>query len=150
MSGGQFTAQRDCVLAHRPSILRACVDRMFVLLLLLSLSFSASRANAKDKPRVGLKMELMSIRNRSSGPLPVRVRVEYNQPQILEGDLELNIYDAQETYTREDLMATIRQEGIVLAGRDYEFQMILPPLKTAVIHNWAVEAWTLPGTSVFR
>lgn len=145
MSGGQFTDQQDCGLAHRPSMLRACVDWMFVLLLLLSVSFSASRANAKDKPRVGLKMELMSIRNRSSGPLPVRVRVEYNQPQILEGDLELNIYDAQETYTREDLMATIRQEGIVLAGRDYEFQMILPPLKTAVIQNWAVEAWFITG-----
>ena len=109
--------------------------------LLLAMLSPGSMAMAKDKPRVGLKMELMSIRNRSSGPLPVRVRVEYNAPQILEGDLELSIYDAQETYTREDLMATIRHEDIVLAGRDYEFQMILPPLKTAVIQNWAVEAW---------
>ena len=54
MSGGQFTDQRDCGLAHLPSILRACVDRMFVLLLLLSVSFSASRADAKDKEEKNL------------------------------------------------------------------------------------------------
>lgn len=133
----------ECVPCSRLlMILRAvCV----ACVVLLSLSGTVSMAEVKEKARVGLKMELMSIRNRSSGPLPVRVRVEYNEPQILEGDLELSIYDAQETYTREDLMATIRHKGIVLAGRDYEFQMILPPLKTAVIQNWAVEAWFITG-----
>ncbi len=111
----------------------------FVAVVLLALMGTV--AEAKDKPRVRLKMELMSIRNRSSGPLPVRIRVEYNDPQILEGDLELSIYDGLDVYSRDDLMATVRHEGIVLAGRDYEFNVVLPPLRTGVTQNWAIEAW---------
>ncbi len=122
----------------RSEIDRGSVLRAFVFFALL---FSVAIAEAKDKPRVGLNMELMSIRNRSSGPLPVRVRVEYNLPQILEGDLELLIYDGRDGYTKDDLMATIHHDGIVLAGRDYEFNLLLPPLRTAVTQNWAVEAW---------
>jgi len=111
------------------------------LILLLILLFTGTVASAAEKPVVRLKLELLSIRNRSSGPLPVRVKLEYNQPQILEGDLELSIYDAVDIISSEDLMATIRHEGIVLAGRDYEFNTVLPPLRTAVTQNWAVQAW---------
>ena len=97
-------------------------------------------AVAQDKPPVRMKMELMSIRNRSSGPLPVHIKLEYNRPQILEGDLVLRVYDAVDVVSRDDLLATLRFEGIVLAGTDYEFNIVLPPLKTAVTQNWAVEA----------
>ena len=100
----------------------------------------ASSATAQEKPAIGMKMELMSIRNRSSGPLPVYVKLEYNKPQILTGDLELQIYDAVDVISRDDLMASLRYEDITLAGGDYEFNIVLPPLKTAVTQNWAVVA----------
>lgn len=85
-------------------------------------------------------MELMSIRNRSSGPLPVYIKLEYNKPQYLTGHLELQIYDAVDVISRDDLMASLRYEDITLAGSDYEFNIVLPPLKTAVTQNWAVVA----------
>jgi hypothetical protein len=95
---------------------------------------------AADKPIVGLKMELMSIRNRSSGPLPVRFRLEYNQPQMLEGDLQLSIYDGKDFYTAEDLIAKFRFDDIVLVGQDYQFNAVLPPLRTSTVRNWSIEA----------
>ncbi len=95
---------------------------------------------AADKPIVGLKMELMSIRNRSSGPLPVRFRLEYNQPQMLEGDLQLSIYDGQDFYTAEDLIAKLRFDDIVLVGQDYQFNVVLPPCRTSTVRNWSIEA----------
>ncbi|MEJ7595170.1 MAG: hypothetical protein WKF77_26905 [Planctomycetaceae bacterium] len=95
---------------------------------------------AQETPAIRMKMELMSIRNRSSGPLPVHIKLEYNKPQILEGDLELAIYDSVDVISSDDLMASLRYEGIVLAGADYEFNVVLPPLKTAVTQNWAVVA----------
>ncbi len=93
---------------------------------------------AKDMPPVRMKMELMCIRNRSSGPLPVHIKLEYNKPQILEGDLVLRVYDF--SVSRDDLLATLRYEGIVLAGTDYEFNIVLPPLKTGVKKTWAIDA----------
>lgn len=95
---------------------------------------------AFEKPLLGLKIELMSIRNRSSGPLPVRFRLEYNQPQMLEGDLQLSIYDGQDFYTADDLIAKIQFDDIVLAGQDYQFNAVLPPLRTSTARNWAIEA----------
>jgi len=95
---------------------------------------------AQEKPAIRMKMELMSIRNRSSGPLPVHIKLEYNKPQILEGDLELAIYDSGGAVSSDDLMASLRYEGIVLAGADYEFNIVLPPLKTSDSQNWAVVA----------
>jgi len=97
-------------------------------------------ATAQEKPPIRMKMELMSIRNRSSGPLPVHIKLEYNKPQILEGDLVLEIYDSADVISRDDLMATIRYEGILLSGADYELNIVLPPLKTAITQNWAVMA----------
>jgi hypothetical protein len=85
-------------------------------------------------------MELMSIRNRSSGPLPVRFRLEYNQPQMLEGDLQLSIFDGQDFYTADDLIAKLRFDDIVLVGQDYQFNAVLPPLRTSTVRNWSIEA----------
>ncbi|MFO1003833.1 MAG: hypothetical protein U0936_26175 [Planctomycetaceae bacterium] len=110
----------------------------FVLTWLVGITPSISIA--ADKPVVGLKMELMSIRNRSSGPLPVRFRLEYNQPQMLEGDLQLSIYDGQDFYTAEDLIARLRFDDIVLVGQDYQFNAVLPPLRTSTVRNWSIEA----------
>lgn len=109
-------------------------------LLMLLVWIIPSLTIAADKPLVGLKMELMSIRNRSSGPLPVRIRLEYNQPQMLEGDLQLSIYDGQDFYTAEDLIAKLRFDDIVLVGQDYQFNAVLPPLPTSTVRNWSIEA----------
>ncbi len=111
--------------------------RIAILCMLL---FMSRTSVAQEKPAIRMKMELMSIRNRSSGPLPVHIKLEYNKPQILEGDLELAIYDSVDVISSDDLMASLRYEGIVLAGADYEFNIVLPPLKTAVTQNWAVVA----------
>ncbi len=113
------------------------VLRRFALIFAL---ISAAPTTAQEKPAIRMKMELMSIRNRSSGPLPVHIKLEYNKPQILTGDLELQIYDAVDVISRDDLMASLRYEDITLAGNDYEFNIVLPPLKTAVTQNWAVVA----------
>ena len=110
-----------------------------IAILCLFVLFSSSIL-AQEKPAIRMKMELMSIRNRSSGPLPVHIKLEYNKPQILEGDLELAIYDAVDVVSSDHLMASLRYEDIVLAGADYEFNIVLPPLKTAVMQNWAVVA----------
>jgi hypothetical protein len=119
-------------LSHFVPLARIAILCVFVL-------FSGSIL-AQEKPAIRMKMELMSIRNRSSGPLPVHIKLEYNKPQILEGDLELAIYDSVDVISSDDLMASLRYEGIVLAGADYEFNIVLPPLKTAVTQNWAVVA----------
>ena len=118
---------------------KVLVSGLFVLLTLL-VWVIPSVTNAADKPLVGLKMELMSIRNRSSGPLPVRIRLEYNQPQMLEGDLQLSIYDGKDFYTAEDLIAKLRFDDIVLVGQDYQFNAVLPPLRTSTLRNWSIEA----------
>ena len=111
-----------------------------IALLSLLVCLIPAAAAAADKPIVGLKMELMSIRNRSSGPLPVRFRLEYNQPRMLEGDLQLSIYDGQDFYTAEDLIAKLRFDDIVLVGQDYQFNAVLPPLPTSTVRNWSIEA----------
>ena len=111
-----------------------------ITLLSLLVYLIPAAAAAADKPIVGLKMELMSIRNRSSGPLPVRFRLEYNQPRMLEGDLQLSIYDGQDFYTAEDLIAKLRFDDIVLVGQDYQFNAVLPPLPTSTVRNWSIEA----------
>jgi len=117
----------------------ALASGLFVFLTLL-VGIIPCTSLAADKPLVGLKMELMSIRNRSSGPLPVRFRLEYNQPQMLEGDLQLSIYDGKDFYTAEDLIAKLRFDDIVLVGQDYQFNAVLPPLRTSTLRNWSIEA----------
>lgn len=122
--------------------------RTFVrrLIVILAAAFAATAgfpgvsAAGPPVPPLRLKMELMAARNRSSGPLPVRIRLEYNEPQLLEGDLELSIYDAINVVSRDDLLATLTHEGIALLGQDYEFRTLLPPLRMPHSQNWAVEA----------
>ncbi|HQZ65553.1 MAG TPA: hypothetical protein PLY87_10780 [Planctomycetaceae bacterium] len=112
--------------------------RAVICCLLILLTFETTLA--QDTPLVRMKMELMCIRNRSSGPLPVHIKLEYNRPQILTGDLILRVYDSVDIISRDDLMATLLYEDITLASADYEMNIVLPPLKTAVTQNWAVEA----------
>lgn len=105
------------------------------------LLFCVASFPAAAQPQLGLKLDLVSIRNRQSSPVPVRVRLEYNQPQLLEGTLELYVYDAQGYIEDSDLLATIVRDGIVLSGRDYEFNLLLPPLRVPANQNYAVRAW---------
>lgn len=105
------------------------------------LLFCLSALPAVAQPELGLRLDLVSIRNRQSSPVPVRVRLEYNQPQLLEGTLELSVYDAQDYIEDTDLLATIVRDGIVLSGRDYEFNLLLPPLPVPANQNFAVRAW---------
>lgn len=93
------------------------------------------------QPKIGLKLDLLSIRNRQSAPVPCRVRIEYNQPQIVEGTLELEVYDSQTYIVENSLLARIRRDGIVLAGADLQFNLLLPPLRPSTNQNYAVRAW---------
>lgn len=103
--------------------------------------FLALASSSFAQAKIGLKLELLSIRNRQSAPVPCRVRLEYNQPQIVEGTLELEVYDSQEYVVESSLLARIRREGIVLAGSDLQFNLLLPPLRPSTNQNYAVRAW---------
>jgi hypothetical protein len=59
---------------------------------------------------------------------------------MLEGDLQLSIYDGKDFYTAEDLIAKFRFDDIVLVGQDYQFNAVLPPLRTSTVRNWSIEA----------
>jgi hypothetical protein len=126
--------------SSRDSISKNALASGLCFFLTLLVWMTSGLSMAADKPLVGLKMELMSIRNRSSGPLPVRFRLEYNQPQMLEGDLQLSIYDGKDFYTADDLIAKLRFDDIVLVGQDYQFNAVLPPLRTSTVRNWSIEA----------
>lgn len=117
--------------------MRWCFGRWLTLAMLLA--FWSPHANAQ--PKIGLRMEPLSIRNRQAAPVPVRVRLEYNQSQYLEGTLELEVYDSLDYISESDLLAKIRREGIVLAGMDYQFNLLLPPLRSSTTRNYAVRAW---------
>lgn len=93
------------------------------------------------QPKIRMKMELVSIRNRSAGPVPVRVRLEYNEPQFLEGSLELHIHDAIGFPGEAAKVLTLRRDDIVLAGQDYEFILMMPPLNPPETRNWSIKAW---------
>ena len=139
----QSGTRRLPIVNGRASV-RPLLAAILVIMLLLSFVPSAEATAGQNelvpKPIMTMRMKLLSIRNRSSGPIPVHITIKYNQPQFLEGDLELAIYDALEQISSEDLIATIRHEGIVLVGQDYEFNMLLPPMRTAAIQNWAIVA----------
>lgn len=121
--------------------MRRGVLRRVLVLLLAVCGLSASVGSVSGQPRVGMKLELGSIRGRTAAPIHVKVRLEYNEPQFLEGALELHIYDALELTSESDRLATLRRDGIVLAGQDYEFSLLLPPLQTSDTRNWAIRAW---------
>jgi hypothetical protein len=118
------------------NMMMACLRGCLLAGLMMTLA-----GEVQAQPRVRMKLDLISIRTRSAAPVPVRVRLEYNDPQYLEGSLELRIHDALEMLSGTDRIATVRREGLVLAGQDLEFTMLLPPLKTSDTRNWAVQAW---------
>ncbi len=102
--------------------------------------FSGSRIAEAAPPKIRMKMELVSIRNRSAGPVPVRIRLEYNDPQFLEGSLELQIHDAIGFPDSESRILTLRRDDIVLAGQDYEFILLMPPMNPPETRNWSIRA----------
>jgi hypothetical protein len=99
------------------------------------------RATAEDRQPVRLKLEGLSLRNRSGAPIAIQIKLEYNKPQILQGDLLLELHDTIRIVGNEDLRATVRFNDLVLAGTDYIFNAILPPLTTTGQGNLAVRAW---------
>lgn len=99
---------------------------------------------AAERLPVRMKLGVLTNRGRTGGAIPVRIKLEYNQPQIMEGDVELKIYNAFQN--TDDLMATVRHEGIVLQGNDYFFNTILPPLPHSTNKSYLVEAWFITDT----
>jgi hypothetical protein len=96
---------------------------------------------ALGQPRLPVRMRLepLSIRGRSGSAIPVRIKLEYNSPQMLQGDLVLEIYNS--FYSKDDLMATIRYEGIVLQDTDYIFNTVLPPIEHSYQKQYLVVGW---------
>ncbi len=113
-------------------LLTACV---------MALPSLGQTAGAQTDVPVRMRIELLSIRNRSASPIPVQIRLEYNRPQILQGDLELSLYDSLAVLSPEDLRATVRIEDIVLSGADQTFHALFPPVQTGLMQNLAVMAW---------
>ncbi|MCA9048325.1 MAG: hypothetical protein KDA89_06330 [Planctomycetaceae bacterium] len=99
----------------------------------------APARNAWSKLPVRMRLEPLTIRGRSSSPLPVQIKLEYNRNQILEGDLLLEIYNS--VYSPDDLMATIRYDGIALQGADFFFNTILPPIEHSYNKQYLVTGW---------
>ena len=90
---------------------------------------------------VRMRIELLSIRNRSCSPVPVQIKLEYNENKILEGDLQLLLFDALDVIGTDGLLATVRLRDIVLSGGDHIFNTVLPPVQTSNVQNLAVQAW---------
>ncbi|MFN9721430.1 MAG: hypothetical protein ACK58L_22250, partial [Planctomycetota bacterium] len=113
----------------------------FGLIAVCLLSITTGDAWAQpEKPPLRMRLLPISIRNRSNGAILVRLRLEYNQPQILEGDLELVIYDGKQAGIPEDQIATIRYTNIVIPGQDYERIIMLPPMRMGVQKTWSIIA----------
>lgn len=112
----------------------ACISTAVFTLFLCS-----ALTSAQPKYPVRMRMEPLSIRGRSGGPIPIRIKLEYNSQQILEGDLQLEIFNT--IYTPTDLTATIRYEGIVLQGGDYFFDTVLPPFEHSAGKQYEITAW---------
>lgn len=111
--------------------LRSMRPAAFLLVLLLcSVSFG--------RPPM-LKVDPMSLRPRTGGPVLLRLKLDYSDQQLLEGDLLLKIYNNRQNAA--NLMATLRYEGIVLQGTDYEFNAMLPPLPPSFKRQYEIEAW---------
>ena len=114
-------------------------------LLLVSL-VSGLAAEVQAALPVTMEIIPMSIRGRSGGGIPVQIKLEHNSTgQLLEGDLFLKIYHgvpaSNRTVSEDELIATLRYEGIVLQGTDYFFQTTLPPLEHAFQGQYDIQAW---------
>ena len=91
------------------------------------------------RPDVRLRMSGISLRSRTGGPVGIRIKLEYNKPQLLEGNLLLKVYNSFRE--SEEPMATLRYDGIVLQDNDYFFNSILPPLQASWKGQYEIEAW---------
>ena len=98
-----------------------------LLLLTCLVTSTAAPVLAQEKLPVRMRLQPLSTRGRSGGAIPIRIKLEYNSPQIREGDLVLQVYNS--VVAGEDLSAEIRYEGIVLQGSDYIFNTVLPPVE---------------------
>ncbi|MEZ6061214.1 MAG: hypothetical protein R3C19_12690 [Planctomycetaceae bacterium] len=107
--------------------------------------FLCTASNAVAKPPVGLKIEPLSIRGRSGGPIGLQIKLDYSQSLLMEGDLLLRVYHGTPNSNRrpseDDLICTLRYDGIVLQGTDYFFRTILPPIEHAFSEQYEIEAW---------
>lgn len=126
------------------SDLRTSPAHRLILLLIVLVSVSSGSQPLEAQERkfdspVRLMLEPLSIRSRSASPIPVQIKLEYNAPQILEGDLLLQVYNS--FVTPEDLVATIRYEGIVLQGNDYFLRTVLPPIEASNSRLYQVVGW---------
>lgn len=112
--------------------------------LLLLILAASQPVMAAEQPIVRMQLEPISLRSRTGGPIGLRIKLNYNRDQILEGDLELKIYDGQRNVNM--LRSTLRYEGIVLQGSDAIFNMLLPPLRDATGKSFDIEAWFVTAT----
>ncbi|MEZ6126558.1 MAG: hypothetical protein R3C49_25835 [Planctomycetaceae bacterium] len=115
------------------------IHALAMVILLIVAAFVPSTAMAEVKPPLRMRLEHRSLRGRSGGPIPVRIKLEYNLPQMMEGDLELKIYNSDQT--PEDLIAVMTYEGIVLQSNDYFFDVVLPPFEHSRNRQYLVEGW---------
>lgn len=109
------------------------------LLLAWLVSTAVCPVVAQEKLPVRMRLQPLSTRGRSGGAIPIRIKLEYNSPQIMEGDLVLQMYNS--VVASEDLSAEIRYEGIVLQGSDYIFNTVLPPVEHSYNKLFQIVAW---------
>lgn len=115
------------------------MNRLLLLSCLLLLTAGFDSVAAQEPLPVRMRLQPLSTRGRSGGAIPLRIKLEYNSPQILEGDLRLQMYNS--TVSPEDLSAELRYEGIVLQGSDYIFNTVLPPVEHSYNKLFQIVAW---------
>jgi len=103
----------------------------------LLLFAESSTAQINTDPR--LRLRSLTTGGRSGAPISVEVKLEYNRPQVLEGDLILEIYDSE--VVDEQLLGTVTWEAIVLYNQDYIFRTSLPPLRHSFRGQYQIVAW---------
>lgn len=107
--------------------------------LFLCLALNQNALAQKAKLPVRMKLDPLTIRGRSGGPIPIQIKLEYNRNQIIEGDLILRIHNS--IVSNEDMVASIRYEGVVLQGADYFFNTVLPPIEHSYTKLYQITAW---------
>ena len=118
---------------------RQLFTTLWQAILLCLLLWNDTAAFGQPRLPVRMRLEPLSIRGRSGSAIPVRIKLEYNSAKMLQGDLVLEIYNS--FYSKDDLMATIRYEGIVLQDTDYIFNTVLPPIEHSYQKQYLVVGW---------
>lgn len=101
------------------------------------LSAESSGQMVPTGPR--LRLIPMATGARSAAPISVEIKLEYNEPQVLEGDLVLEIYDSE--VVANQLLGTVTYEAIALYDQDYIFRTTLPPLEHSRRGQYQIVAW---------